>query len=247
VQWGEQTIERSVCRRSFTVHRGDRRIPGVLYEPAEGPSPRPVVLVGHGASATKDAPYVVAMARRLVRHHGVAAAAIDGPLHGERRADGGSNPALTFLEFSQAWANDPELTDQAVADSVATLDALTALASIEAGAAGYLGFSMGTILGLPFVAAEPRIAACALGLMGSTGPTVERICRDAAAITIPTYFLCQWDDELFERAAVLDLFDRLGAADKVLLAHPGAHAAVPTSALWAATDFVAQQLSGARG
>ena len=99
----------------------------------------------------------------------------------------------------QAWANDPALIDEAIDDWTATLDALEGVADVGPGPVGYWGLSMGTILGLPFVATEPRITAAVLGLMGLTGPTKERHATDAAKVCRPVHFVVQWDDELFTR------------------------------------------------
>jgi hypothetical protein len=101
---------------------------------------------------------------------------------------------------------------------------------------------MGTILGLPFVASERRIAACVLGLMGLTGPTRERIAADASTIMIPTMFLVQWDDELFARDDAFSLFDRLGASDKQLIATPGRHGEVTNENFHRSGEFLADRL-----
>ena len=98
-------------------------VPLTLWTPADAP-PSGLVLVGHGGSGHKREDYVVALARRLVRARGVAVAAIDGPLHGERRDTPAADPTFVLMEFAQAWAADTSLTDRMVADWTATLDAL---------------------------------------------------------------------------------------------------------------------------
>ncbi len=107
---------------------------------------------------------------------------------------------------------------------------------------GYWGLSMGTILGLPFVAAEERVKAAVLGLMGATGPTKERIAEDAPRITCPVLFLVQWDDELFPTETAFALFDSIGSEDKRLHAAPGPHGAVPEEELAASEVFLARHL-----
>jgi hypothetical protein len=81
---------------------------------------------------------------------------------------------------------------------------------------GYWGVSMGTTIGVPLAAAEPRIAAAVLGLMGG-----DALAEPAALVTVPVQFLVQWDDELVARETALALFDALGSAEKTLHANPG--------------------------
>src|SRR5262249_21924299 len=87
---------------------------------------------------------------------------------------------------------------------------------------GYWGVSMGTLIGVPFVAAEPRISAAVFGLAG-LAPGDERIAQAAASIQIPVEFVFQWDDELATREAGLALFDTFASAEKTLHANPGGH------------------------
>ena len=102
---------------------------------------------------------------------------------------------------------------------------------------------MGTIIGLPFVAAEPRIDAAVLGLMGLTGPTRDRIAEDAPRVECPVLFLIQWDDELFAREWALGLFDAIGSLDKRLHAHPGRHGDLPPEAFRSSASFLVGRLA----
>jgi hypothetical protein len=213
-----------------------------LWTPVDAPAGG-IVLVGHGGSASKLEDYVVALARRLVREFSLAALAIDGPVHGERRSDGDAGVRLQGPEFAQMWSNDPTMTDRMIDDWRDALDAVLADgALVDEPAVGYWGLSMGTILGLPLVAAEPRITACVLGLMGATGPTKGRIVADAARVTVPTLYLLQWDDQLFSRDDGFALFDLLATKDKTLIATPGAHAEVTQETFRRTAEFLADRL-----
>jgi dienelactone hydrolase len=244
MRWhGHGTAERGVRERRFDVDRGARTIPGLLWTPDQGEGPWPLVLLGHGGSGSKRQDYVLSLARRLVRHHGLAAAAIDGPVHGDRRAGPPAATALVVAEFAQLWSSDgDEMTDDMVADWRATLDVLVSQPEIDAEAVGWWGVSMGTIIGLPVVAAEPRIRAAVLGLMGLTGPTRGRIERDAPHVRCPVLFLVQWDDEMFHRDTAIALWEALGATDKRLHAHPGGHGDLPGEEFEASAVFLAQRL-----
>ena len=239
---GDGTTAKGVTERRFDVERSARRIPGLLWTPEATPASA-LVLLGHGGASHKRQGYVVALARRLVRHHGFAAAAIDGPVHGERRADPES---AIGTEFWDLWRNDPTMTDEMVADWRATLDALQEPAVLGNTPVGWWGISMGTILGLPVVAAEPRISVAVLGLMGIVGPTKERLARDAAAAQCPVLFLVQWDDELFARVHAFELFGALASSDKRLHANPGLHQDVPAEEFDASEEFLARTLAPSR-
>ena len=216
-------------------------MPGVLWSPLRAGARTPLVLLGHGASGHKGTDYVANLAKSFVGR-GMAAAAIDGPVHGDRRLDGGKNSPLAFLEFCQAWSSDPTVTDEMVADWVATLDGLLALDELAGSPVGWWGVSMGTIIGLPFVAAEPRIEVGVLGLMGLTGPTRARIAKDAPRVACPVMFLIQWDDELFAREYSVALFDALGSRDKRMHAYPGRHGALSSEAFRSSESFLAGRL-----
>ncbi len=239
-------MRRDVVDRGFALEVDGRRVPGVLWTPVGASGRRPLVLFGHGASRHKRVDHVVALAGALVRRHGFAAAAIDGPGHGDRRADGGLDRLKVFGEFPAEWSR-PGSTDDMVADWKATLDALRDLEEVGDGPVGYWGLSMGTIYGLPFVAAEPRVQAAVLGLMGLVGPTRDRLAEDARRLTCAVLFLQQWDDELFDREGVLALFDALGSLDKRLHAHPGNHAAVPEEEAVMSEQFLVRYLTAESG
>lgn len=229
------------------MHRADREIPGLLWTPAGAARTRPLVLIGHGAGSTKRDPRVVSLARRLVRHHSFAAAAIDGPVHGDRRADRGVDGALMFLDFAQLWAADASMADEMLADWMATVDALSELEGVGEGPVGWWGLSMGTIIGVPLLAADSRIEVAVLGLMGTRAPSEEfrkRIVEDARHVSCPVLFLVQWDDELMRRDDVLALFDEIGSADKTLHAHPGGHVDVPVEEMDASERFLVTHLRG---
>ncbi len=245
MRWREERSQGEVDERRFDVERSGRTIPGVLWTPPEGRPAVGLVLIGHGASGHKRADYVAGLGRAFARR-GMAAAAIDGPVHGERRADGGSNSQLTFLEFCQVWSSDPSMIDEMLADWRSVLDELLALGQID-GRVGWWGVSMGTIIGLPLVAAEPRIEAAVFGLMGLTGPTRERFAEDAPRLACPLLFLVQWDDQIFPRQSAFELFDAFGVEDKRLYTHPGRHGDLPPEAFRLSEAFLAQKLGAKIG
>jgi len=233
-------MEQSILERSGTVSVSDRIIPWVYWSPADS-LPATLVLIGHGASGDKYENYVVALGRSLAKR-GVASVAIDGPIHGGRRSK--DSTTMPFFDFAALWSSDGTLTDSMIEDWQAVLNLFLRDGSVSPTAAvGYWGLSMGTILGLPLVAAEPRIMACVLGLMGATGPTKERIVTDAQAIRIPTMFLVQWNDQLFHRRDAFELFDLIASSDKTLIATPGNHGGVTGETFKRSAEFLINRLT----
>ncbi len=100
---------------------------------------------------------------------------------------------------------------------------LDALVKLDYGPFGYYGVSMGTAIGLPLTADEPRIAAAVFGLAG-----LDSLAEAAPRVTVPVEFLLQWDDKLVSREQGLALFDAIGSAEKTLHANLGGHLGVPT-------------------
>ena len=126
---------------------------------------------------------------------------------------------------------------QTVPEWRTVLDAVRQLGGVGAGPVGYWGVSLGCGLGVPFVAAEPRVRAAVLGLGGALASA-----EAAARITIPVEFLVQWDDERVPRTQSLALFDALASAEKTLHANPGKHMEVPAFELDSTLRFFTRHL-----
>lgn len=227
MKWiAEDTTHSDVVAREFRVHSQGREVPGMLWTPATAAGkPVPLVLYGHGGSQHKKGPSVVDQALRLAQQYGIAMAAIDGPVHGDRRSDGQALGPQVQADFGKLWATDPQV-DPMVADWRATLDALLALPELDAAQVGWCGLSMGTAYGLPLVAAESRIKAAVLGMWGGDFMNSERLMLDAPAVRCATFFQIKWNDQFFSRQGQLDLFDRIGTSDKSCKLYPGEHGPV---------------------
>jgi dienelactone hydrolase len=221
-------------------------IPGVLWTPEGAAGPRPLILMGHGGGQHKKAPGIVARARRFVAECRFAVVAVDVPGHGDRpeverysriaaenqaRVDAGTDLAPLIASFQAHVAR------QTVPEWRAVLDAVQQLDDVGTGPVGYGGLSLGCGLGVPFVAAEPRVRAAVLGLGGALASA-----EAAARITVPVEFLVQWDDERVPRAQCLALFDVFGSAEKTLHANPGKHGEVPAFEVDSTLRFFARHL-----
>ena len=222
-------------------------IPGVLWTPDGAAGPRPLILMGHGGGQHKQAPDIVAQARRLVSECGFAVAAVDVPGHGDRPVDQELNRIATEnqarvsagAELAPLIAGFQALVARrTVPEWQRCVDALQELGHVGAGPAGYWGVSLGCGLGVPFVAAEPRIRAAVLGLGGALASA-----EAAARITVPVQFLVQWDDERVPREQSLALFDALASPEKTLHANPGRHGEVPAFEQDSTLRFFARHLA----
>jgi dienelactone hydrolase len=242
IEWQSDVSTRGVRERGCVLHTALRDVPAILWSAADRDDAQPLVLVGHGGSGHKRQGYGLSLARRLVRHHGIAAVAIDGPVHGDRRP---ADLPEDAVEATRRRYARPEVADAMVADWRETLEAVAALPEIDAARVGYLGLSMGTLFGVPLLAVETRVRAAVLGLMGirpDGGRIARRLAADAPKVTCPLLFLQQRQDELFASDTSGALFDALGAKDKRLLGHAGLHGEVPPAALVGTLRFLARHL-----
>jgi dienelactone hydrolase len=242
MRFTSETSSGGVREQLFTLGE----LPGVLWTPEGAAGRRPLILIGHGGLEHKKSPGIVARARRFVTECGFAAAAVDVPNHGDRppdaeyariaaenqaRADAGADLAPLIGDFQALVAR------QTVPEWRAVLDAVQELDHVGTGPVGYWGVSLGCGLGVPFVAAEPRVRAAVLGLGWASASAGA-----AARITIPVEFLVQWDDERVPRAQSLALFDAFASAEKSLHANPGQHGEIPAFELDSTVRFFARHL-----
>ncbi|MFI6688264.1 alpha/beta hydrolase [Streptomyces sp. NPDC050485] len=238
-----ETSSNGVIERDFTV--GD--VPGVLWSPAPGADRAPLVLMAHSGGQHKRAPGIVGRAQRFITGCGFHVAAIDAPGHGDRPRTPVDEQHIAVLRQAQA-AGKPlgpvaagihlELAARAVPEWRATLDALQELPEIGAeGPVGFWGIMQGTGIGVPLVAAEPRIGAAVFGCLGQ-----ESLAEAAARITVPVEFVLQWDDEHIDRRSGLALFDAFASKEKTLHANAGGHRELPRFEADSATRFFARHL-----
>jgi len=236
MDFSNELSERGVTERRFDLKVGDALVPGLIWTPEGATGPRPLVLLGHGGTQHKRIDIVLAIARRLVRHHGYAAVAIDAPDHGDRvtpeeaaraRESLRPNPTGPLREpSSERLKRMTARTEQATQEWKAVLDAVSALPDVAGGPVGYWGVSMGTMFGVPFVASEPRVKCAVFGLAGLR-PTAEAFAKAAASITIPLLFMFQLHDELMTPESGLALFAAFGSKTKSMHINPGSHVGIP--------------------
>ena len=220
--WGEERAFGELRARGLRLQANGRTVPAMLWRAADADDrARPLVLVQHGGSGHKADDAVLQQVQLLVGDGGFLAATIDGPIHGERVASPAAGEQMRN-RFLDQWRTDP-MIDTMVQDWQAVLDKLCELPQVDAQRIGWMGTSMGTAYGLPFVAACPQVKAAVLGKWSGDYANSERLMRDAPAVLCPVLFIQHWHDELFSRDGTLALFDRIGASDKRLHLFTGSH------------------------
>ncbi|MGW7423915.1 dienelactone hydrolase family protein [Streptomyces sp. NPDC054813] len=222
-----ETSSDGVCEQLFVLDE----VPGVLWTPEGVAGTRPLIVMGHGGGQHKKAPDIMDRARRFVTECGFAVLAVDVPGHGDRPLDEEFNRIATEnqarVEAGEELAPlvagfQALVARRTVPEWQAVLDAVRRLDHVGDGPVGYWGVSLGCGLGVPFVAADPRVRAAVLGLGGALASG-----EDAARITVPVEFLVQWDDERVPRDQCLALFDAFSSTEKTLHANPGRHGDLP--------------------
>jgi alpha-beta hydrolase superfamily lysophospholipase len=229
VHFTAETSSNGVVERDFIVGE----IPGVLWSPASGSDRAPLVLMGHGGGLHKKTPALAARAHDTVTTFGFTVVAIDAPGHGDRPRTAEDERARTDLRQAMAAGEADRvksisvrygaaLAERAVPEWQATLDALQKLPEIGTEAPiGYGGgISLGTAIGIPLTAIEPRITAA---IFGGGFVVHQAVIEAARRITVPVQFLLPWDDEHVDRRSALALFDTFASKEKTLHANPGDH------------------------
>ncbi len=241
LQFTTETCAHGVLERDFTVGE----IPGTLWSSA---APGPLVLLGHGGGVHRRAAPMSGRAHRLVVDGGFTVVTLDAPAHGGRPLTPVDEEERAALSRAQA-AGEPvgeivvrynaDIARRAVPEWRATLDALLERPDVVRGPVGYFGLNMGTAIGIPLVAEEPRIAAAVLGQFWD-----RPLADTARSITVPVEFSLQWDDEHIPRESGLALFDAFASTEKTLHANAGRHHDLPRFEADSAVRFFARHLGG---
>jgi pimeloyl-ACP methyl ester carboxylesterase len=238
MRFSDERSEGGVTRRSFEVAVAGEAVPAVIWAPEGAKGPRPLVLMGHGGSQHKKTPGIRTRARDYALKFGYATLAIDAPGHGDRisRAEAvelmRETGARVTGQAPSAWTPErlklmAKRTASAVPEWNAALAAAQGLDFVGVGGpVGYWGVSMGTAIGVPFVAQCPQITCAVLGLAGLR-PGAAEFEAAARKIRCPVEFVFQWDDAVAQREHGVGLFDAFASSDKTMHINPGGHMDIP--------------------
>jgi dienelactone hydrolase len=239
VTFTRERTENGVTERLFDLTVAGERVPAVIWSPQGARGERPLILMGHGGSQHKKIGTLAARARQYAQRLGYATLAIDAPGHGDRisreqaeklakevgeRVRGVAGTGGPSAELMKTMA---ERAQRAVPEWKAALDAAQGFDFVgKTDAVGYWGVSMGTAIGVPFVASEPRIKCAVFGLAGlRAGATALE--QAANVISIPVEFVFQWEDAVAPREAGIALFNAFGSREKTMHINPGGHVEIP--------------------
>ncbi len=240
LELGPEQTEKGVSTRHLWISGyQERRVPALVLTPEDADGSRPVVMLGHGAGGRKDEPRMLSIARWLVRREGWALAIIDGPVHGERLLEGEERVGQ---QARQALL-DPITYEGMAVDWQRTVDACGELPNVGTQRAAYLGFSMGSVLGVPVVAAEPRFRCAVFAIGGIMQEGSNLLSQAASQISRPALLINQSEDEIFSRESAFRLYDAL-AGPKRILFYPGGHTGVPREAMDRVREFLRAHLAG---
>jgi dienelactone hydrolase len=258
IEFTRERSENGVTEYLFDLAVAAERVPAVIWAPEGAKGPRPLILMGHGGSQHKKIGTLAARARSYAQRLGYATLAIDAPGHGDRisreqaerlarevgeRVRGTGGTGGPSAEMMRTMA---ERAQRAVPEWKAALDAAQSLDFVGTdGPVGYWGVSMGTAIGVPFVATEPRIKCAVLGLAGLR-PGAEAFEAAAKAIAIPVEFVFQWEDAVAPREHGLALFNAFASKEKTMHINPGAHVEIPNFEVASWQSFFARHLGTAK-
>lgn len=244
----DEVCEKGVVERRFELEVDGEVVPGIHWVPDQPNDTYPTVLIGHGGTQHKRVPNVLRMARKLVRHLGYGAVALDAPGHGDRVTEAEREAQRARIAEMRAGTGDQDrmrslraTAPKAVAEWKALLDVLQKTPASADGPFGYWGVSMGCAFGMPLLASEPRITAAVLGLAGARDDASLNI---AAQITQPLLFLFQADDELMTVESGIQLWRAIGSEEKAFHMNPGPHVGIPEFENDAARLFFRRHFEG---
>ena len=152
-------------------------VPALLNLPLNAKAPYPCVIAQHGYSGNKKDNLIFSL--KLARL-GYAMFAIDAQYHGERKRQGKDIFSLNIIE-------DVKAIIQTVIDLRRALDYLETRPEIDSSRIGYVGISMGGVLGSIFSGVDERVKCPILIVGGGGWRTLVSLSQIGPAIVMRKY------------------------------------------------------------
>jgi hypothetical protein len=202
------SLKPRIIAREFTIHNEPEKKDffGTVWHSRASSGVRPLLLLGHQEDEDRHSPDLMDFMHLMCGKYGFVVAAIDGPMHGDRRV-GTVEQSMMKHEFDQAWRDGEETITPMVMDWKLTIDALCELTEVDARHIGYFGLSMGTAYGLEVVATDLRISAAIFGQWGTNQAHHERLLKYAKRINCPVdFYAFVKDPNLIHQKNLLETF-----------------------------------------
>ena len=220
----------------FALECAGDRVPGLAIMPRLEGGPYPVVLIQHPGTGSKDDYFVREVALQWALH-GWICAGIDAPMHGDRDP---YDPMSLF----QHPEHFPAIRKQFAKEVSATVDAIGEELPADLSRLAYVGYSMGSMLGLEAVATDGRFNAAVFWLVGEGGLAGQVGGEDGVAdgyAKVAVRIVGKAQDELVKRPATEALYEALpGTKDLVWL--PGGHFQIGPDVVRSAEEWLKKYL-----
>ncbi len=211
-------------------------VPGLICYPVGADAPLPLVLMQHPGMGSKDDYFVRDIAHQWAKR-GWACAGLDAPLHGDRA----NHDPMALFRDRQAY---PAIRAQFAREVTAALDAMAEAYPVDLSRLGFVGYSLGSMLGLPAVARDGRFKAaafCLVGEGGLVGPADGADSDVAAFEDTAVLIVGKEQDELIPRDATERLYDAL-PGKKAIRWLPGGHFEIGPDVVRAAEEWLVREL-----
>lgn len=220
----------------FEVFAAGEAAPGLLFFP-EGEEAIPLVIIQHPATSSKDDYFVRDVAMAWARR-GWACAGLDAPFHGERA----TFDPMSVLRDRGRFA---EISAQFASEVSAAIDGIAGHIDVDRSRLGYVGYSMGSMLGLGAVAADGRFrtaAFCLVGEGGMAGSATDAESPVQRLAGVAVRIVAKQQDEFFSREATERLFAALPGDTKDLAWLPGGHFEIGPDVIRSAQEWLERTL-----
>jgi len=221
---------------AFSFDHDGETVPGLAYLPTGASEPMPLVLIQHPGMGSKE-DYFVAEVGRGWAKRGWICAGLDAPLHGDRASH---DPMSLFRQPERHAA----IRVQFASEVSAAIDHLAATLPVDVARLGFVGYSLGSMLGIPAVARDGRFKAAAFCLVGEGG-LVGRIDGPEADVpnlgTVAVRVVGKLQDELIPRERTEALYNAI-PGEKDIRWLPGGHFEIGSDVIRLAEEWLRSRL-----